>query len=566
MKRNFKYCFIFVFAMLILGTTNVYAVSNLTITEKSYVGINFSDGTHRNEAYFNTNKGVAYCITPSKTGGPQGTSLSYSSTVNSGPVLYLLNNASNSKNDYLVTQLAIWKVNNNYIPKVYNKDANIVNNAIKLANTAKSNSNYAVNPTMKLSSSRLNFSESSDGNYYISNYITVNTNKMSKVTARVSGAKGATITSNGKRGSSLSLKNGNKFNVKIPKSSITSATNIKVTVKATGTKASYERYYGGKWQDLVVLVKKPKTVNSVASGTVKPVVHKCEYKYGKYYDKNGKVTSKTNYSIQCEKHTCEKVGNTYFGKDGKVTNKTNYSIQCEIHTCEKVGNTYFGKDGKVTDENGYNLQCKTHTCEKVGNTYFGKDGKVTDENGYNLQCKTHTCEKVGNTYFGKDGKVTDENGYNLQCKTHTCEKVGNTYFDKDGKVTDEDGYNLQCKTHTCEVVNNTYFDKAGNEVTENEYNLQCKTHSCEEIDNKFFDKEGNEVTEDEYNLQCKTHTCEIVGNKYFDEDGNETDETTYKQQCEMVIEVPNTGSSDNLVFTVLGIVTITGAVLVIKKF
>ena len=35
MKRNFKYCFIFVFAMLILGTTNVYAVSNLTITVKS---------------------------------------------------------------------------------------------------------------------------------------------------------------------------------------------------------------------------------------------------------------------------------------------------------------------------------------------------------------------------------------------------------------------------------------------------------------------------------------------------------------------------------------------------
>jgi len=34
----------------------------------------------------------------------------------------------------------------------------------------------------------------------------------------------------------------------------------------------------------------------------------------------------------------------------------------------------------------------------------------------------------------------------------------------------------------------------------------------------------------------------------------------------MVIEVPNTGSSDNLVFTVLGIITVTGAVLLIKKF
>ena len=349
MKRNFKYCFIFVFAMLILGTTNVYAVSNLTITEKSYVGINFSDGTHRNEAYFNTNKGVAYCITPSKTGGPQGTSLSYSSTVNSGPVLYLLNNASNSKNDYLVTQLAIWKVNNNYIPKVYNKDANIVNNAIKLANTAKSNSNYAVNPTMKLSSSRLNFSESSDGNYYISNYITVNTNKMNKVTARVSGAKGATITSNGKRGSSLSLKNGNKFNVKIPKSSITSATNIKVTVKATGTKASYERYYGGKWQDLVVLVKKPKTVNSVASGTVKPVVHKCEYKYGKYYDKNGKVTSKTNYSIQCD-FAQSNIDFNGVGIDIKCLIAWNVAIRpCELEKLARI----CGYDIVVKSDNKY---------------------------------------------------------------------------------------------------------------------------------------------------------------------------------------------------------------------
>ena len=86
------------------------------------------------------------------------------------------------------------------------------------------------------------------------------------------------------------------------------------------------------------------------------------------------------------------------------------------------------------------------------------------------------------------------------------------------------------------------------------------------MDNKFFDKDGNEITEDEYNLQCKTHTCEKVGDKYFDEDGNETDANTYKEQCEMVIEVPNTSNSDNLVFTVLGVLTITGAILLIKKF
>lgn len=419
--KKFKSYFAFIFMALILCTTNVYAVSKMVITDKSYIRTNFSDGTYRNEAYFTTNKGVAYCITPSKKGGPQGSSLNYSETVNSGSVLYLLSHAGNTKNERLITQLAIWKVNNNFIPAAYNKNTTIVNAVNNLANTAKNNSNYSVNPTIKLSSSTLSFSESSDGNYYISNNITVSHDKMSEIVATVAGAKDATLISSNKSGSSLSLVNGSNFSVRIPKDNISSTTDIKVVVKGTGTKLSYERYSGGKWQDLIILVKTPITVNLEANGKVTPVVHKCEYKYGKYYD----------------------------------------------------------KDGKVTDENGYNLQCKTHTCEKVGDTYFGKDGKVTDENGYNLQCKTHTCEKINDKFFGKD---------------------------------------------------------------------------------------GNEVTEDEYNLQCKTHTCEIVGNKYFDKDGNETDANTYKQQCEMVIEVPNTGSSDNLVFTVLGIITITGVVLMIKKF
>ena len=448
--KKFKFYFAFIFMAIILCTTNVYAVSKMVITDKSYIRTNFSDGTYRNEAYFTTNKGVAYCITPSKKGGPQGSSLNYSETVNSGSVLYLLSHAGNTKNERLITQLAIWKVNNNFIPAAYNKNTTIVNAVNNLANTAKNNSNYSVNPTIKLSSSTLSFSESSDGNYYVSNNITVSHDNMSEIVATVAGAKDATLISSNKSGSSLSLVNGSNFSVRIPKDNISSTTDIKVVVKGTGTKLSYERYSGGKWQDLIILVKTPITVNLEANGKVTPVVHKCEYKYGKYYD----------------------------------------------------------KDGKVTDENGYNLQCKTHTCEKVGDTYFGKDGKVTDENGYNLQCKTHTCEKINDKFFGKDG----------------------------------------------------------NEVTESDYNLQCKTHTCEEINNKFFDKNGNEVTEDEYNLQCKTHTCEIVGNKYFDKDGNETDANTYKQQCEMVIEVPNTGSSDNLVFTVLGIITITGVVLMIKKF
>lgn len=450
MKRNLKFYIIFGFMLLIMSTTNVYAVSNMKVTEKSYIKTNFNDGTHRTEAYFNTNKGVAYCITPSKKGAPQGNTLTYSKTVDSGSVLYLLDKAGNSKSDYLTTQLAIWKINNNYLPEAYKKNSSLVSKVNKLANTAKNNSNYLPSPTMKLSNSSLSFTESSDGNYYISNTISITASDIDKIVVTVSSSNGAVVVSNQKSGTSLTISN-KKFNIKVPKKNITANTTIKVTVKGTGNKLAYQRYSGGSWQDLIVLVKTPKTVSTTISGTIKPVVYKCQYTNGKYYD-----------------------------KDGNVTDKTTYSIQCEKHTCEKVGNTYYGKDGNVTDEDGYNQQCKA---------------------------KTYTCEKVGNTYYGKDG----------------------------------------------------------NEVSEKDYNLQCKTHSCEQVDDKFFDKNGKEITENEFNLQCKTHICEKVNDKYFDKDGNETDEINYKNQCEMTIEVPNTGSSDSLVFTVLGALTLVGTVLVIKK-
>lgn len=140
---------------------------------------------------------------------------------------------------------------------------------------------------MKLSSFTLTFSESSDSNYYVSNYITVSYNKISTITASVSGANGVVIISNWKSGNSLSLTNGSKFNVRIPRNSISSVTNIKVNVKVTGNKLAYQRYSSAKWQDLVVLVKTPKTINATASGNVTLFVHRCEYKYGKYFDENG---------------------------------------------------------------------------------------------------------------------------------------------------------------------------------------------------------------------------------------------------------------------------------------
>lgn len=483
MKKVLKICFTFVFVALlsVFSLSDVYAASNMTITSKTYVQTKFSDGTYRKEAKFGTNKGTAYCITPSKTGAPKGTTLTYTNSVTSGSTLYLLQKAGSSNDSYLITQLAIWKLNNNFIPAAYNKNSSIVNKANSLANEAKKQSKYSSSPSMKVSTTKLTFTESSDGKYYSSNAVTVTIASVSKTTVSVSGANGAIINVDGKdSGSSTTLSKTSKLIIKVPASNVSSNTTVNVSVKATGTKLSYERYSGGKWQDLIVLVKTPKTISASLSGTITPVVRKCQYVNGKYYDKEGKETTKENYSVQCEKHTCEKVGDKFFGKEGSIVTEEQYDSECNKHICEKVGDKFFGKEGTIVTEEEYDSECNKHTCEKVGDKFFGKNGTVVSEEQYDSECNKHTCEIVNGNYFGKDGSI---------------------------------------------------------------------------------------ITADQYDLECNKHTCEIVNGNYFDANGNKTDETTYKSQCEKtIVPVPDTGSTDGLVYTVLGISLIGLTFVGIKNY
>lgn len=419
MKKVLKNCFIFVIVALlsVFSLSDVYAASNMTITSKTYVQTKFSDGTYRKEAKFGTNKGTAYCITPGKTGAPKGTTLTYTNSVTSGSTLYLLQKTGSSNDSYLITQLAIWKLNNNFIPAAYNKNSSIVNKANSLANEAKKQSKYSSSPSMKVSTTKLTFTESSDGKYYSSNAVTVTIASVSKTTVSVSGAKGAIINVNGKdSGSSTTLSKTSKLIIKVPASNVSSNTTVNVSVKATGTKLSYERYSGGKWQDLIVLVKTPKTISASLSGTITPVVRKCQYVNGKYYDKEGKETTKENYSVQCEKHTCEKVGDKFFGKEGTIVTEEQYDSECNKHICEKVGDKFFGKNGTVVSEEQYDSECNKHTCEIVNGNYFGKDGLIITADQYDLECNKHTCEIVNGNYFDANGNKTDETTYKSQCE------------------------------------------------------------------------------------------------------------------------------------------------------
>ena len=412
---------------------NVYAQSNMTIDSKTYI---YTDS--RKEAKFYTNKGYAYCITPSKTGGPQGTTLVYKSSTTSGGVLYLLENAGTSDNDYLATQLAIWKYDGNYMPEFYQNRSNydVVRRANALATAAYNNRNYSSpKASVKITTSSTKWNETSDKKNFKSDALSVTIanagNANLTLTSAPSGAKIVDLY-----GNTISMvANGGKFYILIPQSSVTSKTTMTVKATVTGSTSSVERYApsSGNWQELVVLVKTPTTATDSTSLSLSPIKRTCEVVNGVYYDKEGNVVDHTTYSIQCERHVCEKVGNTYFGSNGEKVNAEDYSIQCERHVCEKVGNTYFGSDGEKVNAEEYSLQCEKHICEKVGNTYFGSNGEKVSYSDYNIQCLKHTCEIINGYYFGINSTIVTQNEYTIQC-IHTCEIYNNQYYGKQNNL------------------------------------------------------------------------------------------------------------------------------------
>ena len=523
MKKYFKkITAIVIIALIALTGINVSAQSTMTIDKKTYIYTG-----SRKEAKFHTTKGYAYCITPSKTGAAQGTTLTFKKKETDGGVLYLLDNAQESDAEYLKTQLALWQYTDNYMPASYN-GTDVRSKAKDLAKTAANNKNYTgKQPSVKLNASSTKLSETSDGNYYKSGVITVSVSNAGNATIGLddnapSGAKVVDANNNAQ----TSFANGGKFYVIIPASNVTANKSFKVTAKVTGKVSAVERYVTAesKWQDLVVLVKEEKTVSTNTQLSVTPVKRSCEIANNKYYDKNGKVVDKAEYERQCV-HKCEYYNNNYYDKNGKITDKTTYSIQCEKHTCEVVGNTYFGKDGRILNsKEEYSLECEKHSCEKVGDTYFGKNGNIVKADQFDIECNKHVCEKIGDKYFGKEGFEVEKPVYEKECFKHTCEKVGDSYFGKDGS-----------------------------EVTYDEYTVQCEKHVCEFVNNKYFGTNGTEVSEEEYLNEC-VHVCEIVDGKYYGQDGKEVTEVAYKDQCEaQIVPVPDTGSdSTNLVLIVLG--------------
>ncbi len=389
-----KKCFKIISLVLVLtlmsfiGIVNVSAQDAMKITKKTY--INTGIGT-RKEAKFYTNKGYAYCITPHRTGASEGTTLNYVSSNKGGGVAYLLNKAGTSDTDYLITQLAIWKYDSNYMPDIYSQNSGkeVVKRANALANEAKNNSNWTTAPTLELEVASASLTESSDRQSYKSASIkAVATNNTTDISVSLTGAPSGSKIIDGNGNQVNTVKSNQGFYVVVPADSLTKEMTITVNASTKGKTSYVERYSTGnsKLQDLVVLVKREETVKASTKVTATPVVRTCEKVGDVYFGKDGEQVTFEQFQIECEKHVCEKIGDTYFDKEGNKVNYEQYTASCERHVCEFVNNEYFGINGTIVTQEQYEKEC-VHICEIYDNHYYGKWGDVVTAEDYKAQCE-----------------------------------------------------------------------------------------------------------------------------------------------------------------------------------
>jgi len=441
-KKLFAYFLIVLMAMISVMGINVEAKSAMTITKKTKI----TTGSKTNTK-FHTNKGYAFCITPRRNGPDVGASLKYKKDMNDGGLLYLLEKTGTSNDEYLATQLAVWRYHSQYVPDYFanHSGLSVVKKSKALASEAAKNRNYtSKQPTLSMSATMANLTLTDDGKYYKSGVITINASNIKNNVKYqlVNAPSGAKVENNG-----------TKYYIVIPVDSVNSKVSVTLKATATGTYNTVERYSTGnsEQQELIVLVKNEKTITKSVTLTVIPEERSCEVVNGKYYDANGKVTDATTYELACKMHSCEIIGNHYFDKEGRDTDQASYEASC-MHKCVQYDGKYYDANGKETDSETFELTCKKHYCEKVANQYFDKDGELTTYENYLSQCEKHYCENVNGYYFGKDGLVVSQADYLKQC-VHICEIYDNQYYGSQGQLVTADEYKAQCEAQVVPVPN-----------------------------------------------------------------------------------------------------------------
>ena len=113
----------------------------------------------------------------------------------------------------------------------------------------------------------------------------------------------------------------------------------------------------------------------------------------KYYGTSGKEVSELDYSKQCTPHSCEILSDgTHYDKDGKVVTEDEYLKSC--FKCRKENDKYYDENGKETTKENWDIMCTPHKCESFGDKYFNDKGVLVSKEEYDKAC---TNPQTGST-------------------------------------------------------------------------------------------------------------------------------------------------------------------------
>ena len=248
-KLNFKNLFLSlgIVIMTLFGACSVYAESEAPSTLRmgyhSYKPpISFPQTFHVKKT---TGGKYTYCATYARHMPVTSIKYTKSSKYSDPGINYLLEKGSKVTNDkdYFEIQTAYWiylmdKGYMKYSPSINTFKSTISKSSSKtakriknLVSQAKAQKSYnQTDPTIKLSSSKVTFSLSSDKKYYVSNKITVKSSEGSYKVELVNAPSGTTYS-----------KSGNDIYVKVPVSSVTNTAKT-FSIKVTNTKKVYKSY------------------------------------------------------------------------------------------------------------------------------------------------------------------------------------------------------------------------------------------------------------------------------------------------------------------------------------
>ena len=207
---------------------------------------------------------------------------------------------------------------------------------------------------------------------------------------------------------------------------------------------------------------------SINNGTYYPPVTpvivvkpKCEYKNGKYYDKNGNVVSKAEYEKQCitpaKKYYCVKHDGKYYDDKGNVVSYFEYKKKCSQpehkHYCVKYDGKWYDDKGNVVSYEAYKKACEKeekHYCVQYNGKWYNSDGKVVSYEEFKKDCmpeEKHYCVKYNGKWYDDKGNVVSYETYKKKCEKeekHYCGKYNGKWYDDKGNVVSYEKYKKAC--------------------------------------------------------------------------------------------------------------------------